>query len=98
MISGDTRHQSKILFEVPAHPLAKELFPAIAVLRHGRISVGFFQAGHIRVGLFVLRVHAGGGGEEKPLDAGVQGGQGFYLAPPGSLPIVIGRVQSHNGQ
>jgi len=29
---------------------------------------------------------------------GVQGGQGFYLAPPGSLPIVIGRVQSHNGQ
>src|SRR5882724_12113317 len=67
--TGHSCSQAEVLAEMPAHSLAEELLPPIAVLRHGRIRVVFPEAGHARVSLLVVRVDAGRGREEEALDA-----------------------------
>ena len=47
-----------------AHPLAEQLLPAVAVLGHGRVGVGFAQHHVIGRDLLVRGVDAGLGAEE----------------------------------
>lgn len=68
MVATHARVEAQVLAKVPARPLAEELLPAVAVLRHRRVGVALVQAGVGRVGLLVGRTHAGGGGVEEALD------------------------------
>ena len=54
---------------MPAHALAEQLFPAVSILGHGRISVFFLQAGIVRIGLLVAVIDASGRGIEESPDA-----------------------------
>lgn len=45
MVAGHPCFETEVFAEVPAHPFAKELFPAIAVHWIGRIGVRFLKPG-----------------------------------------------------
>src|SRR5437667_345997 len=64
VVARDPRFHAEILAEMPAHPLAEQFLPAVAVLRHRRVGVGFFQWSDIGLVLAVVRVDAGRRGEE----------------------------------
>ena len=69
VIAGDARRQiPKSSAKVPAHALAEELLPAVAVLGHRRIGVLLLERRTSGSSLLVRRVHAGRRGEEEPLD------------------------------
>ena len=74
VIAGLAGLDAVVLAEVAAHALAEEFFPAVTVLRHGGIGVGFLQAGIVGTGLFFTVVDAGAGGVEKLFHAMVAGG------------------------
>ena len=69
MVAGDAALQAEVLFEVAAHALAEELFPAVAVFGKCGIGVLFLERDDVWVGLLVAVVDAGGGGVEEALDA-----------------------------
>ena len=52
--------ETKILFKVPAHPFAEELFPPVTVFGKSRIGIFFLQRTDIRSCLFLSVVNAGG--------------------------------------
>src|SRR5688572_5504969 len=52
VIPRDARLQTEVLGEMTAHPLAEQLFPAVAVLRHRRVRVRLAQRSHRRGCLF----------------------------------------------
>jgi hypothetical protein len=54
----------EVLEIVAAHPLAEQLLPAVAVLGHGRVGIGFDERCHVRVGLLRRVVDAGRRGVE----------------------------------
>ena len=64
-----------VLAVVAAEPFAEKFFPAVAVLWHRGIGIGFPQRGNVRRQLFVRGVDAGRRGEEVPCHAGFLGGQ-----------------------
>ena len=68
VVAGDPRRNAEVLTEVPAHPLAEELLPPVAVLGHRRIGVGLGERRDVGRGLPVGCVHAGRRREEEPLD------------------------------
>ena len=45
-----------IILAEAAHALAEQFFPAVAVLRHGRVGVAFFERDHIRRRLLFGRI------------------------------------------
>ena len=48
VVAGDAGLDAEVFAEVAAHPLAEELLPAVAVLGHGGVGVGFLQGGDVR--------------------------------------------------
>src|SRR6266567_7107964 len=64
VVAGNAGLQSEIFPEMPAHALAKELFPSISVLWSCRICVFFFQGGNVRIGLLIGSVNARAAGKQ----------------------------------
>src|SRR6185312_16193319 len=58
VIPGHPGVQAEVLPEVTAHALAEQLFPAVAVLRHGGVCILLPQCGDVGVSLVLRRVHA----------------------------------------
>src|SRR5690606_38377085 len=71
----NSRRQAEILAKVPAHALAEQFLPAIAVFGHGRVGVPFLEWNNIGGRLLVSGVHAGGRREKEPPNPVVARGQ-----------------------
>src|SRR5690606_7699196 len=71
----NSRRQAEILAKVPAHALAEQFLPAIAVFGHGRVGVPFLEWNNIGGRLLVSGVHAGGRREKEPPSPVVARGQ-----------------------
>ena len=69
VVAGHAGLEAEVLPEVAAHAFAEEFFPAIAILRHRGIGVGFLEGGYVGIALFVRIVDAGAGGIKEALDA-----------------------------
>ena len=52
VVARDSRFETEVFAEMPAHPFAKELFPTIAVFRIGRVGILFLQARNVGTLLF----------------------------------------------
>ena len=74
MEARNPRFQAKILVEVAAHALGKELLPAIAILRQGWISILFLQRNNFIILLLVAVVDTGRRGVEETLYAAIARG------------------------
>src|ERR1043166_3721359 len=69
-IAGDAGDGAEVLAEMAAHAFAEKFLPAVTVLGHGGIGVGFLEGDDVFAHLFVRGVNAGGGGVEETFDAG----------------------------
>ena len=49
----DPRPETVILVEIAAHTLGKQLFPALALFRHRRVRILFFQRTSFKRYLFI---------------------------------------------
>ena len=72
--TDDAGLQAVILAVVGAQAFHDQFFPAIGILRHGRIGILFLERDHIGFGLLVFGVDAGRGSVEVALDAVDAGG------------------------
>ena len=73
VIPADPRLQPEVFAEMAAHPLAEQLLPAVAVLRHGRVGVGLGKWNDVGGELPAGGIDASRGGEEVALHRGVAG-------------------------
>jgi hypothetical protein len=56
---------------VPAHALAEQLLPAIAVFRHGGVGIGLLERRDVSVDLLIRVVDTGRAGVEEAVNVGV---------------------------
>ena len=74
VVAGDPGGDAVVFTIVAGHPLAEQLLPAVAVLRHRRVGVLFLERGDVGAGLLVAVVDAGRRRIEEALGAGFLGG------------------------
>src|SRR4029077_5382734 len=65
VITRNAGFQPDVFAKVPAHSFRKYFFPPVAVLRHRRIGIFFFQSGDVRIGLFIGCVNTSRRGVEE---------------------------------
>jgi hypothetical protein len=75
MEPGQAGGDAEIFPEMPAHPLAEELFPTVTVFGHRRVGIGFPERNDFRIPLFIRVIYTGGGSEEETFHPVSLGGQ-----------------------
>src|SRR5580658_11355596 len=69
MEARDSGVETVVFAEMAAHPLGKQLFPAVAIFRQRRVGIFFLQLRRFKALLFVTVVDAGRGGIKVASDA-----------------------------
>src|SRR3982075_950646 len=73
VVARDPGGDAVVFTIVAGHPLAEQLLPAVAVVRHRRVGVFFLERGDVGAGLLVAVVDAGRRRIEEALGAGFLG-------------------------